>query len=200
VLVGVAVAVVLGLVSFALGTFRTLERGQRELRESDAAFDRGELDLAVLHARRAALLYVPGARHVGSAYERLRAVALGSERAREPRLAASAWQAMRAAALETAHLWQPHARELGEANAHLERSFPDSSGNATFAASAARSVRAPGWTLLLVGGFACAVTGTILSVWRGLAPSGQWLLGRARLSLALAVLGMLGCVLALLQA
>ncbi|MET0411412.1 MAG: hypothetical protein ABW217_08940, partial [Polyangiaceae bacterium] len=97
VLVGVVLVVALGLVSFALGTFRTLERGQQELARSDAAFDRGALEPALLHARRAALLYVPGASHVTAAYERIRAIALGSERAREPVMAAAAWRAMRAA-------------------------------------------------------------------------------------------------------
>jgi hypothetical protein len=199
VLVGVLLVVALGLVSFALGTFRTLERGQRELAASDAAFDRGELEPALSHARRAALLYVPGAPHVGAAYERMRAIAIGSERAREPAMAAAAWRAMRAAALETAHLWQPHPEELGEASARLERLLPSAQGAAPFSQSAARHGRAPLWTILLGVGFAAAVVGSILTVWRGLKPSGDWVLGRARLPLALTVVGVICSALALLQ-
>jgi hypothetical protein len=200
VLVGVALVIVLALVSFALATFRTLERGQAEMHESDAAFDRGELELALLHARRAALLYVPGARHVGSAYERLRAIATGAERAREPALAAGAWQAVRAAALETAHVWQPHGDELGEANHHLDRLLASPPGSTTFSDAPPKSARAAGWTFLLVVGFGGAVVGAVSTVWRGLRPSGEWAFGRARLPLALALLGVLCSVLALLQA
>jgi hypothetical protein len=107
---------------------------------------------------------------------------------------------MRAAALETAHLWQPHPNELGEANAHLDRLLGSAPGSAAFSGATPRSVRAPGWTLLLVGGFVCAIVGSILSVWRGLTPAGNWVLGRARLALCLTALGVLGSVLALLQA
>ncbi|MET0410508.1 MAG: hypothetical protein ABW217_04405, partial [Polyangiaceae bacterium] len=146
-----------------------------------------------------ALLYVPGASHVTAAYERIRAIALGSERAREPVMAAAAWRAMRAAALETAHLWQPHGYELGEANAHLERLLPAAPGNLGFAEAAARRTRAPVWTLLLGGGFAAAVVGSILTIWRGLRPSGEWVLGRARLPLALTLAGVICSALALLQ-
>jgi hypothetical protein len=199
VLVGVVLVVVLGLVSFALGTFRTLERGQQELAASDAAFDRGELEPALLHARRAALLYVPGAPHVSAAYDRLRAIALGSERAREPVLAASAWRAMRAAALETAHLWQPHGYELGEANSHLERLQPGPPDAALAAPSSWGHGRAPVWALLLAAGFAAAMVGAILTIWRGVRPSGEWVLVRARLPLALTLAGVICTALALLQ-
>jgi hypothetical protein len=199
-LIGVVLVVTLGLVSFALGTLRTLERGQSELAASDAAFDRGELPSATWHARRAALLYVPGAPHVAAAYDRLRAIALGSERVRDFVNAVGAWQGMRAAALETAHLWQPHARELDEANIHLDRLLPSRGAAASFAESAPRSLRAPVWTLLLVLGFGAALLGFALTVWRGMRPSGQWSLGRARIPLCVTLLGVLCSVLALLQA
>lgn len=199
VLVGLVLVAALGLVSFALGTFRTLERGQREMDASNTAFDRGELEPALLHARRAALLYVPGAPHVEAAYDRMRAIASGSERARDPAMSAAAWRAMRGAALETAHLWQPHSHELGEANAQLERLLPSAQGG-TFSESAARHGRAPLWTILLGVGFVAAIVGSILTIWRGLKPSGDWMLGRARLPLALTLAGVICSVLALLQA
>ena len=78
------------LVIFALATLRTLWRGDAEMAASDRAFDQGELELALRHARRAATAYVPGAAHVDAAYARLQALGLGAERARDAALATSA--------------------------------------------------------------------------------------------------------------
>lgn len=114
-------AATLALVVFALLAQRTIERGERELQASDRAFDAGQLELSVLHARRAATAYVPGARHVGAGYERLRAVARGAERAGDVELSRRAWRAVRAAAFESRHVWQPHVEALREADAELAR-------------------------------------------------------------------------------
>jgi hypothetical protein len=111
----------IALMLFALLAQRTIERGEREMLESDRAFDAAELELALLHARRAATAYVPGARHVASGYERLRAIARGAERERDIALASSAWGAVRAAATESRHLWQPHPDQLREAEGELAR-------------------------------------------------------------------------------
>jgi hypothetical protein len=116
-----ALAAALVPVLLALVTLRTLGRGEAELAASDQAFAAGELELSLRHARRAALAYVPGARHVDAAYARLRAVAAGAERDRDRVLAASAWEAMRIAALESGHLWRPRARELEQADGNLAR-------------------------------------------------------------------------------
>jgi hypothetical protein len=134
----------IALVVFALLAQRTIERGEREMSESDRAFDSGRLELAVLHARRAATAYVPGARHVAAGYARLRAVARGAERERDLQLARSAWGAVRAAAIESRHLWQPHAGALDEADAQLARL---SNG-----APAAASARPSGLPVTALGG------------------------------------------------
>lgn len=116
-----ATAASLALVIAALVAYATAERGARELSASDRAFDAGRLELAVQHARRAASAYVPGAGHVEGGYERLRAVARGAERARDVELARAAWRAIRAAAMESRHVWQPRAAELEQADAELAR-------------------------------------------------------------------------------
>jgi hypothetical protein len=172
----------IALVVFALLAQRTIERGEREMSESDRAFDAGQLELAVLHARRAATAYVPGARHVAAGYARLRAVARGAERERDVKLALGAWGAVRAAAIESRHLWQPHAAALDEADAQLARL---SNGS-----PAAPPARHDGLPLAVLAGLVCGAAAALLGwgAWRGDdAPSGQQ---RPRLRLAaLACLG-----------
>jgi hypothetical protein len=117
----VAAGSALLLLVFALVAYRVSERGARELAESERAFDAGRLEIAVEHARRAATAYVPGAPHVQLAFERLAAVARGAERTRDLALARRAWRATRAAAIESRHLWQPHAARLAAAELELAR-------------------------------------------------------------------------------
>jgi hypothetical protein len=117
-------AAALALVLFALVAERTRERGTFWMEESDRAFDAGRMHLALQHARAAAAAYVPGAGHVQRGYERLRAIARGAERARDLELSTAAWRGMRAAAIESRHVWQPHADELREADRELGRLVP----------------------------------------------------------------------------
>jgi len=172
-----ALLAVLPPVLFALVTLRTLSRGEAELRASDGAFDVGQLELAVRYARRAATAYVPGAAHVKAAYARLRAVAVGAERARDFALAESAWQAVRAAALESRHVWCPHARELEQANANLARlrglAAPPS------APAGPAEVLQPGWALLLGVGFFAAVGSLTWFCTRAWTVTGHWMAARA---------------------
>ena len=178
-------ALLLSLLLLSVAAARTLELGVAEMDVSDRAFDAGELESAVRHARRAAALYVPSAAHVAAAHARLRAVALGAERARDLGVARSAWRALRASVLESRHVWQPHASELEEAEANLMRLD-----------GAARvpppSVVSPAATGVLAGCFALGVLGFVGSVWRGLGASGRWALHRARGTLALLAFGVLG--------
>ena len=111
----------LSLIVYALVAYHTLQRGELAMRESDRAFDAGQLELAVQHARRAAGDYVPGAEHVRRGHERLRAVARGAEREQDLELARFAWRSLRSAAVDSAHLWAPHPEALREADAELAR-------------------------------------------------------------------------------
>jgi hypothetical protein len=184
----------IGLVVFALLAQRTMSRGEDEMRASDRAFDSGRLELAVLHARRAATAYVPGARHVASGYERLRAVARGAERERDIPLARSAWGAVRAAAIESRHLWQPHPDALGEADAELARL----SGGARFAAAG----RLEGLPVAPLGGLVLGASAAFLGwgAWRSAAGLGAGERPRARLALLAGLVGVIVWGAALLSA
>ena len=164
---GVAALSIVLLAASALLAFRTVQRGELELAASERAFDAGQVELALQHARRAALAYVPGAPHVDDAYERLRAIARGAELARDPELARLAWSAVRGAAWESHHLWQPRAAELREADVQLARlDGPRPDGARPIQRS--EPPRGFGFVLALAGGLTTAVFG----LW--------WLLGRER--------------------
>jgi hypothetical protein len=172
-----ALGATLPFILFALVTLRTLSRGEAELTASDRAFDAGQLELAVRYARRAATAYVPGAAHVDAAYARLRAVAVGAERTRDVALAASAWRALRAAALESRHVFCPRARELEQADANLARlaGLPA----ARSAPPSPADGLPPGGALLLGTGFFGAVACLSWFCTRAWSARGDWLAARA---------------------
>lgn len=157
------------LAASALLAFRTVQRGEAELAASELAFDAGQVELALQHARQAAAAYVPGAEHVDGAYERLRAIARGAELARDPELARLAWSAVRGAAWESHHIWQPRAAELLEADAQLARLDGPGPGVAR-AAESPEPGRGLAFVLALAGGASAAVLG----LW--------WLIGQERSS------------------
>ncbi|HEX7671092.1 MAG TPA: hypothetical protein VF395_15965 [Polyangiaceae bacterium] len=177
----VALGMLLAVVILGALTARIVARGEAELRRSDVAFNRGDLREAVLYARRAAALYAPGAPHVPSAYARLSAVALGAEASGEPEVARQAWGAMRGAALETRHLWTPHAADLDRANANLARlaSAPASVQNGDHGRATPREMLArddapqAAWILVLGAGFGLFAAGLGLFALLGLTPSGK---------------------------
>lgn len=193
----VAVAGAAVLLVFALSTQHALRRGAAEMRASDTAFDTGELTSAVRHARRAASLYVPGAAHVDDGYERLKAVAIGAERARDTGLAMAAWRAVRAAALDGRHLWVARPSELAQANVNLARlsGAPDDAA-ADEAAQAVEGLR----PLLASLGFVAALAGLLLVTRYGVTRSGEMSWLRARVPACLFVAGLLSLGLALLRA
>jgi len=179
------------LLSFAL---RTLWSGQVALARAEAAFDQGELRESVRAARRAAALYVPGAPHVGSAYQRLQIIGQGAEAAGQLHLAAFAWNAMRSAALESSApgVGRP---ELELANQHLARlasrlvvAPPGAEASAEQAErDILRTLERPQATsrtaaLVLGVGLLLVASGLLWIGFRGLTPDGRvlgrhWLLG-----------------------
>ncbi len=186
----VALALVLLLVFLAALTARLVLEGERELAASDRAFDQGDVRAATLHARAAAIAYVPGAPHVNAAYERLVAIATGAEAAGDREIAAAAWRAVRASGNETRHLWTGRAAEVARANQNLARlealstEAPADMGAETVAERLARleaeasgvlereaAPRAP-WLVLLSVAFALAIGGCLVVAARGVAPDG----------------------------
>jgi hypothetical protein len=188
------------VVSLGTMTYRAVRDGRSELEASDGAFHRGDLATAVLHARRAATAYAPGAPHTRAAVERLRAVAVGSEAAGDRENARLAWGALRAAALETRHVVTPYAAELGEANERLERLAAAPSANSPERKEVARDLegalaRVPGppaWaSALLSAGFALATGGLLWVATQGLTRGGRIVGQKVSVGLGVFLLGAL---------
>jgi hypothetical protein len=173
----------------SVATLRAVLDGEREIAASDVAFDANDLHGAIQHARRAASAYAPGARHVERGYQRLSAVARGAEATGRPEIAMLAWQAERAAVLESASLWHPFPERLEEANRNLARlsankAAPEADRSETAQrlfkqAQTQSSERAP-WGALLAGGLFVAALGLAWFAARALGPGGRidWLRGR----------------------
>jgi hypothetical protein len=191
----IALGLLLVMLVLASVTATMIARGEGAMRQSDRAFDAGQVREAIAFARRAAVAYVPAAPHVGAAYARLGAIAKGAEAAGHFQIAREAWEGVRAAALETRHAWQPHPEELHRANENLARIMaseaPSVSGGRTrvFELLAADpSPRAPLVGLLLLG-FALEISGTAIFALRALTPDGRLVPAKARLAGVLTLLG-----------
>jgi hypothetical protein len=172
-----------------VATLRAVFDGEREVAASDAAFDANDLHGAIEHARRAASAYAPGAPHVERAYARLLAVARGAEASGRPELAMLAYQAQRAAVLESASIVRPFPERLDQANRNLARlSASKTSGEPERAEAAQRLFRQAqaqgsgqsGWGALLAGGLLVSAAGLAWFGLRALRPGGhiEWLRGR----------------------
>jgi hypothetical protein len=203
----VALGMLLSVLLFAALTARVVADGEAALAKSDTAFDQGDLRDAILYARRAAVLYVPGAPHVSASYARLRAIALGAEATKDFEIARQAWGATRAAALETTHFVTPRELDLERANASLARLA--GAGNANASASAREKMAAAlarddapqaTWVLVLGAGFALFATGLVSLVTAGVSREGVVSRRGITLSMVLAVAGILLWTLAVYRA
>lgn len=207
-----ALGLLLALLALAALTARAVVDGEEQLRRSDAAFDRGDLHAATEHARRAAVLYAPGAPHVPAAYARLIAIATGAESAGQHATAEAAWRAVRGAALETRHVWVPRGAELTRANENLARlaasdprRLPSDADPATAVERARRELArddalALPWVIVLVVGFLLAGVGLVWTALAAVGPDGRLALARARWPLLIAALGVACWTLAVLRA
>jgi hypothetical protein len=171
-----------------VATLRAVLDGERELRASDAAFDANDLQGAIEHARRAASAYAPGAPHVERSYERLLAIARGAEATGQGAVAMQAFQAERAAVLESASFFQPFPERLEEADRNLARLSASTTGAEAERAETARrsfersraerSGRTP-WGGCLAAGLLMSALGAGWFGARALRPGGRiaWLRG-----------------------
>jgi hypothetical protein len=198
---------------FALLATRVLIEGERELRASEALIAVGELEQAVVRARRSAGWYLPGAPHVGAAYGRLLSIAQMAEGRGEPKTALLAWQAIRAAALSSRWVVVPHPSELMMANAQIARLAarqhrPPGSTDRTDAdlerelelkLQREEHPRVP-WIAALLCGFGLITGGLAYVGARGLERDGTLHRSRLRIGLCVTVAGALAWALALWQA
>lgn len=179
----------------SVATLRAVLDGEREIAKSDAAFDANDLHGSIQHARRAASAYAPGAPHVERGYARLLAIARGAEAAGRADIALLAWQAERAAVLESASLIRPFPERLEEANRNLARlqaakttSEHDRAEVAQRLFQKAQGQQArPPWGALLAAGLLVAAAGLAWFAAAGVAADGRihWLRGRWGLGLCL---------------
>jgi hypothetical protein len=200
-------ALLVGVLGMAVLTARVVSEGEQALRESDAAFHRGDVRTAAHHARRAAVLYAPGAPHVERAYARLKAIAAGAEAAGDRTLAEMAWRSIRAAALETRSLLPARPAELAQANlnlarlslgADLDRHQAERSEKDRLAVLAESGAPGAIWACLASLGFALISAGLALVGWRGVAPDGSLVPSGLYLGSLLAAIGTACWTLALL--
>lgn len=96
-------------------------RGGTEMRLSDAAFHEGDLRASIVHAKAAALAYVPGSHHVLSAYARLEAIAKGAETRGDLLLARWAWETLRNVHVATDYPGRPRSESERDATLGIER-------------------------------------------------------------------------------
>lgn len=171
-----------------VATLRAVLDGEREIAASDAAFDANDLHGAIQHARRAASAYAPRAPHVERGYQRLLAIARGAEASGQADIALLAWQAQRAAVLESQSLLRPFPERLDEANRNLARLQAAKTAAESERARVAqrlfekvrgREGRAP-WGALLAAGLLVAAAGLAWFAAAGVATDGRihWLRGR----------------------
>jgi hypothetical protein len=159
---------------------RAVLEGRAALAEGDAALAAKRPADAIAAWETAARWYLPGAPHVGEAYDRLVRIA-----DTEPRHALAAWRAVRAAARATRGLWTSHAAALAAADAAIARlsaGDPDAAlaGGPDRAAReawhAAQLARDPGprplAAALAILGLAAWLAGAALLARRGLRPGG----------------------------
>jgi hypothetical protein len=192
--------------TLALGviTTRVISDGNEERFAGDKAFDQGDLATALVHARRAATLYAPGAPHVRLAYERMVAIALGSERKGDSELALSAWRAIRSAILETRHIWIVEPELLAMANGNLARLM--TRGTSAEARAEAQSWldrdEAPRaeWVFVLGFGFAATMGGLGWICLRGVSSEGKVRFARIKWAGVLTLIGLACWTLAVLRA
>ncbi len=104
-----------------VGVARQITTGARGMQASDEAVHDGNVRQAISGARAAAEALLPGSPYPRRGMERLAQIARDAETRGDEATAASAWRAMRAAALETRASWSNNGAWLPEANAGLTR-------------------------------------------------------------------------------
>jgi hypothetical protein len=107
----VAIAAIALAVIGVIG-LRAVLAGRSALADGDDWMLRGKPAEAIRSYEAAARWYVPLAPHVDAAYKKLRALTGTPD-------ALLAWRAIRSAARATRSLWQPHAADLADADAHI---------------------------------------------------------------------------------
>ncbi len=192
---------ILGATGFMLVSHARAE-GERELRTAESFAAAGKTDQAISHARRAAGWNVPYSPHVPAAYDKLIALARGSEARGDPAVALSAWRAVRHAALSSRWFAVSHEEHLYQADTAIARlsarqtafagiaAPPQDELQNTLADSLAREIHPhAAWAALMVAGFFALCTGLAQAVLRGAGGPTGYTWPKVRIGAALAAAG-----------
>jgi hypothetical protein len=206
-----AAAIALALI-VAAPAARVVVEGSREERASETALAAGDMAGATVHARRAAMAYVPFAPHVGRAYQRLRTIALDAETRGNPDAALFAWRAVRSASIGSSWLLPAAARERRAADTAIarlsamtlaaslpaHRAIPPDTARRYAQMLATDAVPARGRIAVLLGGLAALVAAVIFGINGALSADGRIDLSKAKGAAALAIVGCVGWIVGLL--
>jgi hypothetical protein len=177
-----------------VATLRVLYSGEAELNLSTAALDAGDAREAIVRARRAARWYAPGAPHVGVAYDRLIALGVAAEQSQQDDLALLAWRGVRVAVIETRWVTTPFPEHLERADQEMAKQPKVLEPDARIRAEALAKLRRHEpprvlWVALLVTGFVSLATGLGLWARQVGAAGGRLDWGKAKVGVALSVVG-----------
>lgn len=174
-----AVALVAGL-CLGVVVSRAVWEGRRALERGSEAATAGDLAEAVTQYRRAARWYVPGAPHVGRAYDRLEDIARLAEASGDVELALAAWRGVRGSILATRSFYTPHSHRLEPANRRIAALMAGSEDPAVAPGQAEpereawhyallERDEAPSvfWSIVALLGFAAWIGGGVLFALRG---------------------------------
>jgi hypothetical protein len=199
--------VVLSVVLASVLAFDIISRGELEMEQSDRSFHGGDLVASLVHARRAAALYVPGAPHVKAAHDRLIAIAQGSESTGRTDIARRAWGAVRASALETQSFGARRDLEMADYRLAVLGISKEglSSGSGTSQPASVEALPGPvgprwPWTAVLVAGLLATVAGLAAMARWGIDSAGHLRWRRAGWALFLFIAGVACWTLVLVRA
>jgi hypothetical protein len=114
-------AAALGVIGVALAVLsvRVVLASRDELARAESLHERGRIDAAILHYRRAARWYAPASPYPPRALERLASLAVEAEDEGQRERALSAWRSIRAAIMSTRSFYTPFEGRLESANERI---------------------------------------------------------------------------------
>jgi hypothetical protein len=201
-------AVVLAILSLIV--MRVLMSAREELASADAAFERADLESAVVHYRRAARWYVPASPIHVRALAKLESIGQAAERAGDTELALSAYRSVRGSIMAVRSFYVPERARLSRANQRIallmaEQPAPGMDLGKSKAQIQSEHLallqREPGpsvlWTIVLLVGFFSWVFGAFVFSARAIDEHDRWVVAEAKkwsiviaLGFGLFVLGM----------
>jgi hypothetical protein len=159
-------------VVLAVLALRVVLASRAELQRADQLRSEQQLDAAIVHYRRAARWYAPANPYSTRALDRLARLARSAQDGGNEDRALSAWRAVRSSIMATRSFYVPHGERLRQANERIARLMAAKGPPPVDRGKSEEQLRAehldllrstdrphPGWTLLVLLGFAAWVGG-----------------------------------------